>query len=33
MGKTAAPTEEWIEPAGEPIEGEDESDDDALEAA
>jgi hypothetical protein len=35
MGKTVAPTEEWIEPAGEPIEGEDDSDDEAeaLEAA
>jgi hypothetical protein len=35
MCKTVAPTEEWIEPAGEPIEGEDDSDDEAeaLEAA
>jgi hypothetical protein len=35
MGKTVAPAEEWIEPTGEPIEGEDDSDDEAeaLEAA
>jgi hypothetical protein len=35
MGKTVAPTEEWIEPAGEPIDAEDDTDDEveALEAA
>ena len=35
MGKTVAPAEEWVEPAGEPIEGADDSDDEAeaLEAA
>jgi len=35
MGKTVASAEEWIEPAGEPIDGEDDSDDEveALEAA
>ena len=35
MGKTVAPTEEWIEAAGEPMEGEDDTDDEAeaLEAA